>query len=311
MIDRVLPLAAAVSTRMPRGLQTTYGDLSNRILRSSTAYRVLRDTVAEMGSQLCDLSRAPAGAADQRLLEFTAALVPHDVDSLEITRLGDATDGGYATALPLAPGTVVLSIGVGHDVSWDVAMAARGARIELFDPTVDDLPSAVPHSRFHRIGLGARQSDIGGFPTTDLDGLLDLANVADEDPRVLKVDIEGGEWAALRDTDFDCFDQVLIEMHDIDRVADADRAADVLAVARSLARTHVAVHVHGNNERPFVRFDDYWFCEVVEATFVHRRLAGDARPSRSLQRHLDLPSNPAFKDYDLNGLTHHPRAIGG
>lgn len=310
MIDRVLPLAAAVTTRMPERLQTAYGDLSNRILRSSTAYGDLRNANAAMGSELCDMSRIPAGDADLRLLEFARALVPYEVEGLELTRLGGAGDGGYVTAEPLRPGTVAISIGVGHDVSWDIAMARRGARVEMFDPTVAAPPAEVPDARFHAVGLGTSDSSIADFPTQPLPGLLRLADVDEQTPVVLKVDCEGAEWGALRYVDFDRFDQVLIEMHDLDRLTDEARAVDLLAVACRLALTHVAVHVHGNNERPFVRCDGIWFPEVLEASFVHRGRFGGVSPSRALRRDLDLASNPAYADYDLSGLTRHPDAHG-
>jgi hypothetical protein len=307
MIDRVLPLASAVATRMPRRMQVAYGDLSSRILRSSTAYGDLRNTMAEMGSQLCDMARSPAGDADRRLIEFTRALVPYEIDGLALERLGDASDGGYVTALPLRPGSVVLSIGVGHDVSWDLAMADRGARVVMFDPSVSAPPATVPGARFHPLGLGAEAGvPDPDFPTTSLGGIERLAGIEDDMPVVLKIDVEGAEWEALSGLGFDRFDQVLIEMHDLDRLAEHDRSADLLAVAGSLQRTHVAVHVHGNNERPFVRFDDLWFPEVIEATFVNRGLVGAAAPCSRLRRELDVASNPAYVDYDLSGLLRHP-----
>ena len=117
MISRILPAVSAVTTRMPSGMRRVYGDISNRILDTSTVYRHLRSTVAEMGSALLDFSRPPETDAEHRLCEFASLIRPYTSADLALTRVGSAADGAYAMATVGDNIAAAISIGVGHDVS--------------------------------------------------------------------------------------------------------------------------------------------------------------------------------------------------
>jgi hypothetical protein len=198
-----------------------------------------------------------------------------------------------------------ISIGVGHDVSWDAATAARGVPVWMFDPTVDGPPRPVPGARFLPIGLGDPARTPPGLEGCDLrplDAIVEATGLREREDLILKIDVEGSEWAALRDADVGRFEQVLIEMHDLDRLADEARSVDVLATSSLLYATHYPVHIHANNERPFHRFDGIWFPEVVEVSYLRRDLLRSAMPADALATHLDRPTNPRYPDYDLSGL---------
>ena len=306
MISRILPAVSAVTTRMPPGLRRTYGDISNRILDTSAVYRHLRSTVAEMGSALLDFSRAPETDSEHRLCEFAALIRPFTSADLTLTRVGSAADGAYAMAAVGEDIDAAISIGVGHDVSWDQAIAAKRIPVTMFDPTVAGLPSPVPGGTFHRIGIGIPGAtpapDLHGMDLRPLDDLLELARVSASTELLLKIDVEGAEWDALRDVDFAVFQQVLIEMHDIARLSDPKQAEAVLETVRKLAQTHCPVHVHANNEGAFNRFDRFWFPDVIEASYVRKDLLAGATPATRLVEGLDIPSNPQYPDYDMSGL---------
>ena len=306
MISRILPAVSAVTTRMPPGMRRAYGDISNRILDTSTVYRHLRSTVAEMGSALLDFSRPPETETEHRLCEFASLIRPYTSALLALTRVGSAADGAYAMAAVGENIAAAISIGVGHDVSWDQAIAAKRIPVTMFDPTVAELPSAVPGGTFHRIGIGVPEatpvSDLHGMDLRPLDDLLELAGVSDSTELLLKIDVEGAEWDALRDTDFAVFQQVLIEMHDIARLSDPKQAEAVLETVRKLAHTHYPVHVHANNEGAFNRFDRFWFPDVIEASYIRKDLLAGATPATHLVEGLDIPSNPQYPDYDMSGL---------
>ena len=83
MIWRILPAVSAVTTRMPPGLRRAYGDISNWILDTSTVYRHLRSTVAEMGSALLDFSRIPETGSEHRLCDLAS---PKDHNEIVLPR---------------------------------------------------------------------------------------------------------------------------------------------------------------------------------------------------------------------------------
>ncbi len=306
MISRILPAVSAVTTRMPPGLRRTYGDISNRILDTSTVYRHLRSTVAEMGSALLDFSRSPETETEHRLCEFASLIRPYAAADLALTRVGSAADGAYVMTAVGDEIAAAISIGVGHDVSWDQAIAAKRIPVTMFDPTVAELPSPVPGGTFHRIGIGVPRAipapDLHGMDLRPLDELLGLAGVSSSTELLLKIDVEGAEWDALRDVDFSVFQQVLIEMHDIARLSDPKQAEAVLETVRKLALTHYPTHVHANNEGGFNRFDRLWFPDVIEASYVRKDLLTGATPATRLVEGLDIPSNPQYPDYDMSGL---------
>ena len=116
------------------------------------------------------------------------------------------------------------------------------------------------------------------------------------------VDAEGVEWGALLDVHFHPFQQVLLEMHDLRRLQDVDAADAVWQTTRGLASTHYPIHVHANNERPFNRFDRYWFPDVIELSYVRKDRLAQPRPSDVIETLTDRATNPAYPDYDVSGL---------
>ena len=81
----------------------------------------------------------------QDVLEALDLLRPWATRRTPKVRVGNDYDGGYVLPAVALQCDVVLSIGVGHDVSFDHVMAERGARILQFDHTVEGPPT--PHAQ--------------------------------------------------------------------------------------------------------------------------------------------------------------------
>ena len=287
---------------LPSFLRGPFTSASEHVVYSSALYADLRSRVTQMEGAMIDFSRAPRTEADARAAEAAQLLRPFATDA-PLLRVGDAGDGGYVMVEAFdAAGAI--SVGIGGNVSWDLDVARRGLTIAMFDPTIAAAPATVPGGTFHRVGLGTpAQATSSGLALQPLAGLLALAAAPAAGDLILKIDIEGAEWDALADVDdFARYPQVVLELHDLGRLADARSAANVLHLLRAIRSTHLPVHVHANNEAGLAAFGAYWLPEVLEVSYVRRDLARNARPADALDTRLDTPSNARFADLSLAGL---------
>ena len=286
---------------LPGPLRGSFESLSEHVVYTSELYADLRSRVIRMESAMIDLSLTPRSDADHRARRAAQLLRPYAIDP-PLLRVGGDGDGGYVMA-DLFNASRAISIGVGPDVSWDADIARRGIAVAMFDPTVEAPPTAVPGSTFHRIGLGTpEQAHATGLDLAPFERIAELADAVGEEA-LLKIDIEGAEWEALAAVaDVSRFPQIALELHDLNRLRDEELGRNVLAVLEMLHRTHLPIHLHGNNEEPAVRFDRLWLPDALEVSYLRRDLAAGARPARQIDTSLDAPSNRRFADIDLSGL---------
>lgn len=200
-------------------------------------------------------------------------------------RLGDA-GGRWAIATDgLGPATVVYACGVGTDVSFERDLIARyGVTVHGFDPTpqavawasADRLP---PGFRFHPYGVAdydgtarfapPRKRKFPSFSMVRSGGVGEaveapvrrLATLRDTlrlpPPDVLKLDIEGAEYAVLRDVLAGELRpaQILVEFHHRWREVGARRTREAIAALRG-AGYRVADVAPSGLELTFVRTGD-------------------------------------------------------
>jgi Methyltransferase domain len=149
----------------------------------------------------------------QRIFLFDAV-----IDAKNMTRVGTSGDGGKWVSDPqsLRTGTVVYSFGAGDEISFDAEMAGLyGCEVHCFDPTPSvehDFARCRPGQPvgkgtfwFHAVGLGPVSLD----PDKAYDLVLEdrkckvkrldeiAAELGHSHIDILKIDIEGGEMAAL------------------------------------------------------------------------------------------------------------------
>lgn len=264
--------------------------IADKIVYASDAYVGVKSTLNDLSTQVITFSASPGGPSDDALLRLVRSLAPECADGLQLIRVGGSGDGGYVMhdSFDVAG---ALSFGVGRDISWDKDVASRGVPVYAFDHTVRTLPEAVPGVTFRRVGLGAQR---GCIPlSAHMESMFPDGNV------LLKVDIEGGEWEALKGSDLSRFSQVIVEWHHLDRVMHSDQS---LAILENLHRSHGPVHVHANNYDSMFRADRYWFASTVEATFVRRDTLKGWRRAASLREDLDRPCDPRVTDISLAGI---------
>ena len=184
-----------------------------------------------------------------------------------------------------------VSIGIGGDVSWDLAIAERGIDVYQYDHTIHAPPLSHRRFRFHAIGVGARVSDAAGVRSlAQIVGDLPL-----EGDLILKMDAEGAEWVALpivHDPLMNRFAQIVIEAHAPLAGTTADRLHN-LGVLSTLRRTHEVVHVHANNYAPVDSFDGVLVPGALEISYVRRTRASFRRSDEPLPAAEDVPNDPS------------------
>ena len=244
----------------------------------------------------------PSGIRPRALaLHFLHLIRPSTPLGFSKVRVGnDRGDGGYVMVDDWRDVVGAISIGIGGDVSWDVAIAERGIDVHQFDHTVSGPPVEHPRFHFHAIGVGG--DDSADAPYRSLGGIVR------EIPRggdlLLKMDVEGAEWAALAATPaqvMERFAQIVIEVHGPLAGSVLDAVRNVL-VARYLRRTHRVVHVHANNYAPVESFEGIQLPHALELTYL-RTTRASFQPSREpLPSAEDVPNDPSRPEIGMAAI---------
>jgi glycosyltransferase involved in cell wall biosynthesis len=217
-------------------------------------------------------------------------------------RVGNVYDGGYVVPNRALGCDAVLSIGVGHDVSFDLALAHRGAMVVQFDHTVEASPSAHANFRFHKRGWGAETKG-------DLLSFADMRSAFDAVPArrpMLKFDVEGAEYdalAAMTHDDLIEFEVITCELHDFARLGERDMLERIRNALEKLTRHHAPVHLHANNCGGLTLVAGVPVPGVLELTLLRRDL--DQFPGASdepMPGALDRPNNPSVSDICLRAF---------
>lgn len=219
-----------------------------------------------------DADRLHALPEYRRVADVAGLLRTSRVEGVGFTRVGGDADGGYVMLDTLRPPVVTAgySLGIGNEVSWDLAVAGRGIDLVLYDPTVDGPPQPVPRARFVRQGIGGAVAAPGRRTLAEM--IADNGHEGRDD-LVLKMDVEGAEWPVLAEVGSDTlgqFAQIAVEFHRMAKVLQPQGHAEVVAAFSKLAATHVPVHVHGNNTRLPVWIGDLVLPDVLEVSWVRR-----------------------------------------
>lgn len=235
-----------------------------------------------------------------QVLDLLKLIRPWTMRSNHKVRLGNAYDGGYVLPAAIAQCDAVVSIGVGHDVSFDYALAERGATILQYDHTVTGPPVQHPRFRFHKLGWG---TETGGLFVSFADIHAQMLALDARHP-MLKFDIEGAEYAALAATSVDdlaAYEIIACEVHNFDSLSDPMFFAQVQATFEKLNVHHVPVHLHANNYQSVVLVEGVPIPKVLEVAFLRRDLDSFLSLSTDpIPGPLDRPNHPRLPDICMN-----------
>ena len=243
----------------------------------------------------------PAAVLGQaNVLDLLKLIRPWTMRKNQKIRLGNQYDGGYVLPMAMLDCDVIVSIGVGHDVSFDHVMAERGATVLQFDHTVSGPPSQHPNFRFHKLGWGRRTEG----PFVSFEDIHGEVNALKAQHPMLKFDIEGAEYDVLEATNADdlaAYDIIACELHDFDRLGDPVFFAGVLAALEKLNKHHVPVHLHANNYQSLVLVEGVPIPKVLEVAFLRRDLDTFSSLSTDpIPGPLDRPNHPGRADLCMN-----------
>lgn len=215
-----------------------------------------------------------------------------------LIRTGNPSDGGYIMLDKFVEKKVAYSFGICDDVSWDRFMAERGFDVYMYDHTIPALPEENEKFHWHKIGLTGVYDDTHPELHT-LPMLLEENGHVDKNHMILKMDIEGAEWEAfanLPDKYLEQFDQIVLEMHDLDKVENFEIMEKVFI---KLNRYHQLVHVHGNNCSGYIMAEGKVMPCALECSYVNKNISDFKNNTNTYPNELDSPNNINIPDIYL------------
>ena len=283
-----------LATRLNRGLSRVFG--VEVVSSGASAHRSMM--LAHYGA-VAEACRRPLSPDLQaRIVMLGLLMAPRRVTSHRKIRVGGRTDGGYVMLDDFTKLRTAFSLGVGPNVDWDYAMAERGIAIHQFDHTVTGPPRDHPRFHFNRRRIDAQASG----DADNLETLLEKHGSTARFSNLLKLDIEGSEWALLAEADagsLSRFPQILCEFHALALVHDDKHFATMTRALRRLRQNFEVVHVHGNNCGGRLYVADQAMPNVLELTLAHREVYSFADEPETFPTELDYPNDPRTPEYFL------------
>lgn len=233
-----------------------------------------------------------------RYIELLKPALPNNV---RLQRYGNINDGGYVLIHDFPQNTLIYSIGIADDVSFDMEMAKMGFKVKMFDHTISQLPDQHELFEFTPKGIAAKDAPP---QFVSLKTILNTIDNSDKNNFVLKMDIEGGEWDVLRVIDENIllnFRQIVLELHGMTDFESQENTQKRLSSLKMLNQSHQVIHIHANNNAPYEIISGIPFPDVLEVSYARRSDFGQFSPSGEVYpiQGLDRPNVPFKADYSL------------
>ena len=233
----------------------------------------------------------------QKFTLFLTLLVTEASGGIQFSRKGSINDGGYVFCDLQKQYSKLISFGVGDNVDFEDSISDLVSSIDLYDPTVDELPHFIDNAIFHKVGLGP---DLRNGYTTLYDA---TKNSFPDDQLLLKMDIEGGEWDSIIATDtqlLKSFSQIFLELHDLHKVYDPDVLTKYIHALEKLRQNHYLVNMHANNWSAYSVVQGVPLPDTIEITLLRKKdHPGISNSTDSTAKYFNAPNNPEKPDYRL------------
>lgn len=90
----------------------------------------------------------------QKFTLFLTLLATEASGGILFSRKGSINDGGYVFCDLQKQYSKLISFGVGDNVEFEDSISDLVSSIDLYDPTVDELPHFIDNAIFYKVGLG-------------------------------------------------------------------------------------------------------------------------------------------------------------
>ena len=184
----------------------------------------------------------------------------------EAIRVGRQGDGGYL--VPPIHIDKVVSIGIGHETSFEFDAKIQESEIFMFDHTVEPPRGMRENMYFHEKGIG----EISSRGILDFESIKILAGISNLDVNLLKVDVEGSEFSSLKNCDLSQFAVVIIELHYLEKMFYSSGFEDLKHLLGNLLANHSIFHVHANNWGKLFNIGQVVLPDIVEITFIREEV---------------------------------------
>ena len=206
-----------------------------------------------------------------------------------LIRVGGKNDGGYLLPDDLSGVSTCFSPGVDVTASFEKDLACRGILSHLADASVDGAPDNFRILSFEKKYLGVVND--GDYITLEhwvrnkASGLGDL---------ILQMDIEGGEYQTIIATPMDILRRFRIIAIEVHYAQDWFNNQISWSVAQTfftkLLQDFHVVHLHPNNNCPFIQVDDLLMPTVFEITLLRKDRATPEGFCDTFPHPLDQPN---------------------
>lgn len=215
-------------------------------------------------------------------------------------RVGAHADGGYVLPSCALSSNLVLSIGIGDQVSFDLAMANRGATVYQYDHTIERQPAVHKNFRYFKKGWGSKTTD----ELITLSSMVEMIDWNEARCPILKFDVEGAEWEALLLTQqevIEKFEIIVGEFHYFHNLIGRGFFKLVYQIFKKLSSSHLPAHIHPNNATGVRLINGIPFPPLLEITWCKKSMVNEGEFSRDpIPGPLDFPNLAGRPDIFLS-----------
>ena len=214
-------------------------------------------------------------------------------------RIGSLGDGGYVLPNDLEGIKNVLSIGVGEEVSFDIAFAEKNISVYQYDPTVESAPSSHSNCFFNKISWAPND----GEGKRTLETMLTHHNLGKTNDNILKFDTEGAEWDCIPSISNDIlkfFRIIVCELHGLTSISNPEMLQKIRDTLLMLTRNHTVTHLHANNCCGISLIEGVPIPAVIELTLLRKDRSEFFLSEDDIPGALDYPNMPDRPDLVLS-----------